>query len=335
MEAPRLGPPSPLASVGHLLRSGGVVLPLLLLCAGFGLINHRFLAPANLQTIVEQSSITVVVGIGLTFVIVMGAIDLSVEGVMAASAVGLTLVVRNPINGNDFGLFGAALAILLGVAFGFFNGVANAYLRIPSFVVTLGTWSIALGLGTVFLFAFALQGEPVIEDRFVRSLAFTNKAGFSTLTFVAIAVAVLGLLVQRFTVLGRRAYAIGGGEETARLSGIPVARCKVAVFTLAGALFGLAGVMTAVRLGVGTLQVGADTLFTSITAVVIGGTPLSGGRGGVLNTVLGAVTLGALANGMVLAGVPPFYQQAVRGVIILVVLTVAALAYRQRLRVVK
>jgi len=311
------------------------VLPLLLLCAGFEVANHRFLDPANLQTIVEQSAITVVVGVGLTFVIVMGAIDLSVEGVMAVSAVGFTLLVRNPINANDLGLLGAGFAILMGAAFGAFNGAANAYLRIPSFVATLGTWSIALGLGTVFLFVFALQGEPIIEDPFVRSLGFTNLAGFSTLTLVAFTVALIGFLIERFSLFGRRAYAIGGGEETARLSGISVARYKVAVFTLAGMLFALAGVMTAIRLGVGTLQIGADTLFTSITAVVIGGTPLSGGRGGVVNTAVGAVTLSALANGMILAGLPPIYQQAVQGVVILAVLSVAALAYRRHLRVVK
>jgi ribose transport system permease protein len=187
----------------------------------------------------------------------------------------------------------------------------------------------------VFLFIFALQGEPIIEDKLVRSLAFTNLAGFSSLTVVALAVVLLAFLVERFTLFGRRAYAIGGGEQTARLSGIPVARYKVAIFTVAGTLFALAGVMSAVRLGVGTLQIGADSLFTSITAVVIGGTPLSGGRGGVLNTVVGAVTLSALANGMILAGLPPLYQQAVQGVVILGVLSVAALSYRRRLRVVK
>jgi ribose transport system permease protein len=324
-----------LGRIGRTLRFSVGVLPLILLCIGFGLANPRFLNPSNLQTIVEQSAITVVVGVGLTFVIMIGGIDLSVEGIMAAAAVGFTLMVRNPINANDYGLLGAAIAILLGTAFGAFNGFANAYLRLPSFVVTLGTWSIALGLGTVFLFIFALQGEPIIEDKLVRSLAFTNLAGFSSLTVVALAVVLLAFLVERFTLFGRRAYAIGGGEQTARLSGIPVARYKVAIFTVAGTLFALAGVMSAVRLGVGTLQIGADSLFTSITAVVIGGTPLSGGRGGVLNTVVGAVTLSALANGMILAGLPPLYQQAVQGVVILGVLSVAALSYRRRLRVVK
>jgi ribose transport system permease protein len=324
-----------LGRIGRTLRFSVGVLPLILLCIGFGLANPRFLNPSNLQTIVEQSAITVVVGVGLTFVIMIGGIDLSVEGIMAAAAVGFTLMVRNPINANDYGLLGAAIAILVGTAFGAFNGFANAYLRLPSFVVTLGTWSIALGLGTVFLFIFALQGEPIIEDKLVRSLAFTNLAGFSSLTVVALAVVLLAFLVERFTLFGRRAYAIGGGEQTARLSGIPVARYKVAIFTVAGTLFALAGVMSAVRLGVGTLQIGADSLFTSITAVVIGGTPLSGGRGGVLNTVVGAVTLSALANGMILAGLPPLYQQAVQGVVILGVLSVAALSYRRRLRVVK
>ena len=320
---------------GAMVRSWANLVPIIALTLGFGVLAHGFLAPSNLAAIIEQSAIPVVLATGLSFVVLSGAIDLSIEGVMATTSVVVALVVANNINQNDFGLLGVVLTIGVGAAYGFFNGWINAYLRIPSFVVTLGTWSIGVGIGTSLLATFASNGNPGLQEGWLRDLALLGPLSLSRITLIAVVVVGAGWWLQHYSAFGRRITAIGGGEEIARFSGIPVDAYKVAVFVLAGALSGLAGVLTSARLGAGTVSVGADTLFTAITAVVIGGTPLSGGRGGVIQSVVGVLTLSVLADGMILAGVPPFYQQAIKGVLILGALIAAGWRLRRPLRVVK
>ena len=324
-----------LALFGAMVRSWANLVPIIALTLGFGVLAHGFLAPSNLAAIIEQSAIPVVLATGLSFVVLSGAIDLSIEGVMATTSVVVALVVANNINQNDFGLLGVVLTIGVGAAYGFFNGWINAYLRIPSFVVTLGTWSIGVGIGTSLLATFASNGNPGLQEGWLRDLALLGPLSLSRITLIAVVVVAAGWWLQHYSAFGRRITAIGGGEEIARFSGIPVDAYKVAVFVLAGALSGLAGVLTSARLGAGTVSVGADTLFTAITAVVIGGTPLSGGRGGVIQSVVGVLTLSVLADGMILAGVPPFYQQAIKGVLILGALIAAGWRLRRPLRVVK
>lgn len=322
-------------SLGAVLRPLVNVLPAIGLIFGFGVAAPGFLSPSNLAAIIEQSAIPVILATGLSFVVMSGAIDLSIEGIMATTSVAVALVVANTINQNDFGLIGVALTIGIGAAFGFCNGWINAYLRIPSFVVTLGTWSIGVGIGTSLLATFASNGNPGLQAGWLRDLSLLGPLSLSKITLIAIVVAAVGWWLQHYTSFGRRIIAIGGGEEIARFSGIPVNAYKVAVFAFAGALSGLAGVLTSARLGAGTVSVGADTLFTAITAVVIGGTPLSGGRGGVLQSVVGVLTLSVLADGMILVGVPPFYQQFIKGLLILGALIAAGWRLRQPLRVVK
>jgi ribose transport system permease protein len=321
--------------LSEVLRSWANVVPILALTLGFGVLAHGFLSASNLAAIVEQSAIPVVLTTGLSFVVLSGAIDLSIEGVMATTSVIVALLVANNINQNNFGIFGVALAIGVGALYGFVNGWINAYLRIPSFVVTLGVWSVGVGIGTSLLATFASNGNPGLQAGWLRDLALLGPLSLSPITLIAVVVVALGWWLQHYSAFGRRITAIGGGEEIARFSGIAVDAYKVAVFVFAGALSGLAGVLTSARLGAGTVSVGADTLFTAITAVVIGGTPLGGGRGGVLPSVVGVLTLSVLADGMILAGVPPFYQQAIKGLLILGALIAAGWRLRRPLRVVK
>jgi ribose transport system permease protein len=308
----------------QVLRGLRPLLPMLTLLVIFAVANHHFLSLGNLRGIVEQNAVIMVAAVGATFVILTGAIDLSVECVLLASSAVVALLVRNDATSANFGALGIVAGCLVGMVFGLVNGTLTAYGRIPSFAVTLGTWYIGVGLTTVLQARFAAAGVR-ITDPSVTALAVANKVGLSSLSFMALGVVVVGYLIQRFTVLGRRAFALGGNESIVRMSGISVARVKLAVFALAGAIYGFAGFVSVTRYGGLASGVSSGSLlFTVITAIVVGGTSLAGGRGGVLHTVLGVLTLGVLTNGMVLSGIPPFYQPIVQGALIVVALGVGA-----------
>jgi ribose transport system permease protein len=307
-----------------ILRGLRPLLPLLTLCVIFTAVDRQFLDIGNLRGIVEQNVVIMVAAIGATFVILTGAIDLSVEGVLLASSVVVALLVQNDATSANLGVLGILAGCLVGTAFGVVNGVLNAYGRIPSFAVTLGTWYIGVGLQTVLQAHYAQSGV-MITDPTINGLVLQNKGGFSSLTLLALGVLVIGYLSQRFTMLGRRAYAVGGNETIARMSGVPVARSKVLIFALAGTIYGFAGFLSVTRYGgLGSGVSSGAILFAVITAIVVGGTSLGGGRGGVIHTVLGVLTLGVLSNGLVLSGVPPFYQPIVQGALIVVALGVGA-----------
>jgi ribose transport system permease protein len=323
--------------MGRLRRLSSVayLIPLVLLFVLFSITAPDFLSGANFAAVIEQSAIPLIVSIGLTFVIMSGAIDLSMEGMMAVCSVLVALLVANTVNDNDFGLAGVLAVLVLGTAVGALNGWLNTRVGLPSFVATLGMWSIGLGSGTALLAAFAPDGNPDLQPGWLRNLAALGPFQLSAVTWIAVAVFVIAWFVQNYTVFGRRIMAIGGDEATARASGINVDATKIGIFALAGLLYALGGVLTSSRLAAGTVSIGADTLFTAITAVVVGGTPLVGGRGGIVNTLVGVLSLSILANGMILAGIPPFYQQAVKGGIILGALVLGGWSLRKPMRVVK
>jgi ribose transport system permease protein len=298
--------------------------PLLTLCVIFTAINSQFLTVANLRGVFEQNLVLVIAAVGATFVILTGGIDLSIEGVILTSSVVVALLLQNTATGSDFGPLAILLGCLVGTAFGIVNGVLHAYARIPSFAVTLGTWYAGVGLSTVLQAHFAREGV-VITDGGITRLAIQDKAGFSSLAFITFGVVVFGFLIQRLTMLGRRAYAVGGNENVARMSGIRVDRVKVGIFALAGTIYGFAGFVSVTRYGgLGSGVSSGSILFAVITAVVVGGTSMAGGRGGVFYSLLGVLTLGVLTNGMILSGVPPFYQPIVQGALIVIALGVGA-----------
>jgi ribose transport system permease protein len=305
------------------------LLVLLLLCGIIAAINPRFLLFGNFIRIAQAAMIPLVLAIGSTFVILMGSIDLSVEGVVALGAVLTSLLVRNGANALDLGLAGVALVLLTGATVGLVNGVIHVRLRIPSFMVTLGTWYVGAGLANAALGGIAVR----INDPLVRGLALQRVLGFPWGVWLALAALAVAWFIQEHTRLGRYMYALGGGEELAALSGIPAARVRILTFTLAGVFYALGGVLSGAQLGLGNAQVGQGRLFTAITAVVVGGTALSGGEGGVLQTLVGVLIVTVLANGMVLMGVSPSIQTAVQGLMIIV--AVALSVDRQRLRIIK
>jgi len=293
------------------------------------MLNPRFFEFNNVVRIANSAAIPLVLALGETFVIILGSIDLSVEGVLAVGSVVISLLVRNDSNANALGWAGVALAIVICAAIGCLNGLIHVQLRIPSFMATLGMWFVGVGIATL-----ALGGSTVrVLDTSIRSLALTRLLEFPLAVWVALGALGLAWVFERFTRFGRYVYAIGGGEDLAALSGIPVKRVKVVIFTLAGALYGLGGLLAAAQLGMGNALIGSGRLFFTITAVVVGGSALTGGEGGVLNTFIGVLIIAVLANGMVLLGISPYVQQAVQGLLIIV--AVALSIDRARLKIVK
>ncbi len=300
-----------------------------LLCAIITAFNPNFLTFGNVVRISQAAMIPLVLGLGATFIILMGSIDLSVEGVLTLGAVILSMLVLNGANHNDFGFLGALAVVLVGAGVGFINGLIHVKLKIPSFMTTLGTWFIGVGTANALLGGMAIR----INEPMIRGLAINRVLGFPWGVWLALFCLAVALIIQNHTRLGRYVYALGGGEELAALSGIPVAKVRIAVFTLAGAFYAIGGILAAAQLGLGNAQIGNGRLFTTITAVVVGGTALSGGQGGVLQTLVGVLIVVVLSNGMVLMGVPPSVQIGVQG--LMIIAAVALSIDRKRMRIVK
>jgi ribose transport system permease protein len=264
--------------------------------------------------LLRQSSILLIVAIGETYIIMMGSIDLSIEGVMALTSVIIGIFAENYFNSNDLGLIAVLLAVLTGVAMGFLNGVIHTKLRIPSFMATLGMMYVGLGLATWISNGMNL---PIL-DPMILSWARGNTGPIPNLTFFGLAMFLIAFFLERYTRFGRYVKAIGGAEDRAKLAGVPIDKYKILAFTLAGFFVGVGGVLNSARIGAGAANSGLNYLFAAITAVVVGGTALTGGTGGVLQTMIGAMIVIVIGNGMVLAGVHSFVQLAVQGVIITV-----------------
>lgn len=300
---------------------------LILLCVILGLINPNFFGVRNLSRIATQSAIPLVLGIGLTFVIVMGSIDLSIEGLVSLTAVVLSLLVLNGLNANDWGLLGVLAVLAVATGAGLVNGALHVGLKIPSFMATLGMWFVGVGAANA-----VLGGEQVrINDELVRALALERFLEMPYAVWLALAVLAVAWVIEQHTRLGRYVFAIGGGEDLAKLSGINVARVRIIVFGLAGFFYGIGGIIAAAQQGSGFPTIGQGRLFTTVTAVVVGGTSLMGGTGGVLNTLVGVLIVTVLANGMVLMGISPYVQQAVQGAMIIV--AVALTIDRMRMKI--
>jgi ribose transport system permease protein len=309
----------------------GPLIALVIISIAFTFINSSFATWSNLRAILDQASIPLVLAMGATLVILMGSIDLSIQGVMAASGLTFVLLSANSVNGNEFGVGAIIAGLVVGVIFGAFSGIIHTKLRIPSFMATLGVWYIGLGVATV-LFGDTV---PELEDTGLLSWASATPLGIANGVLVAVVVVVITVLIMRFSSLGRNALAIGADENLARLNSIPVNRYKIYIFTFAGLLSGVAGILGTMRIGNGIVEVGSGQLFFTTAAVVVGGTLLSGGRGGPLRSVVGVFLLTVINNGLILSGASPVYQQLIAGIVIVTAVVLAGLRQRSRLRIIK
>jgi len=261
----------------------------------------RFLSIDNASFLLQQSAIIAIPAFGVSLVIIAGSIDLSIGSVVA-----LTGMVAAVVDQSWGPLPAIAAALVVGVAAGFLNGVGFAILRVPSFIVTLGMLSVARGL-TIIVSA----SQPInVESGFQ---VIGHMPGILVLFAACFAGATILLT---FSTFGRQAVAIGGQERVARLSGVPITRLKVLLFAFAGFMAGIGGVALTARVGAATPTAATGLELACITAVVLGGTPLTGGVGNMTNTVVGAFIISILLNGMVIMGVPSEIQLIVQGLVL-------------------
>ncbi len=306
---PTTATPSAKLSIDRLRRSFKLqqLVPfaaLILLFVFFAVNNGgKFTASSNLMVILQQTVVLAVVAYGMTFVIVSGSIDLSVGSVVALTGV---VTASMADGGNQF--VAIVVALLVGLLAGIINGFVFAYGKIPSFIVTLGMLQVARGL------------TLVLSDGAAKPLPFDGVLGnLGLMPWIIVAGAVITVIAAvlfQFTLFGRRVKAIGGNERVATLAGVPSRRLKVAVFAFSGFMAGVGGIILASRLGTGSPTAGTGFELDVIAAVVIGGTPLTGGLGRISGTLVGAVIISMLSNGLVLMGVGDATQQIVKGVVL-------------------
>ncbi|MDO1445491.1 ribose ABC transporter permease [Rhodocytophaga aerolata] len=293
-----------------------------MLCIVLSVITPNFLTLTNISVIVKQVSINALLAFGVTFVIITGGIDLSLGSIVAVTGV----VAASFAHPDTYPLLvPLAIGLLVGIAFGAFNGFIVTKAKVPSFIVTLGTMTIGRGLALILS-----KGRPVsnLSDSF-------NFIGGGSIAGIPLPIILLGvvfiicLLLLKKTTIGRYIYAIGGNEQAAKASGIDVNNIKLFVYTLSGALAALAGIVLASRITTGQPNIGAGFELTAIAAAVIGGTSTSGGVGSITGTLLGALLIGVISNSLDLLNVSSYYQQVIMGAIIIVAVSIDTISRKK------
>ena len=284
---------------------------MIILIIVMSLISPTFLTSTNLINVAKQASITTIIGVGMTFVLVTGGIDLSVGSIMAFSG---TLAASMAVADKNLPIIVSILTgIAIGTLCGLLNGIGVSYIGFPPFIMTLGMMTIARGIPLVYT-----NGTPIfgLSGTF-NALANSRILGIPTLVYYMVVICIIGYVILSKTVLGRRIYGIGGNEEAARLSGVPVARLKMLVYVFSGFLSGIAGILICSRITSGNGTVADGYEMNAISAAVIGGVSMTGGSGSVLGMVVGAMILTIIQNSFDIIGVNSFYQDIIKGIIIL------------------
>jgi ribose transport system permease protein len=299
--------PSGIRNLLEIFRKGSAFVILILIAGGFAIMSTQFLTINNLLTVALQTSIIALVGIGMTFTIITGGIDLSVGSVAAlCGALAAGLATR-----NGLGTYPAILiALMAGVAVGALNGAMVVYGRIPPFVATLASMAIARGLTLVYT-----SGKPI--SGIDKSFTFwaDSVLGIPVPLILLIVVAIIAYVVLSHSAFGLHVFAIGGGEETARLATVPAKKVKMGVYMISSLLAAVAGIILTARLWSAQPNSGTGLELDAIAAAVLGGTSLAGGAGSITGTIAGAFIIGVLSNGLNLLEVPSYSQQVVKGLV--------------------
>ncbi len=309
---------APASSGGGISREAIVkwapLLVLLVLIAFFAIMEPRFFSVRNFARIGISSAPALMVAIGVTFIIIMGSIDLSMEGTVSVSAV-LFAFAFLALGGTlaSWAWVAIPMALIVGGMIGFLNGLIHIKLKIPSFMASLAMGFVGTG------FALLLTGGDRIriEDELFRSLLTVRWFNFPIMCYVALLFVLIAWFIQSRTTLGRNFYAVGGGEELAHASGLNVNRVRLMGFMLAGIFYAVGALLAVGRIGIAETATGNNFMFISITSVVVGGTALWGGIGGVWNTVVGVLIVNVINNGMVVIGLPGWLQDGVLGLLVI------------------
>ncbi|CAN7674412.1 ABC transporter permease [Trinickia sp. LjRoot230] len=307
------------------IAEAGPLIALIAACAFFITQSHRFLSFQNFSLILQQTMVVAVIAIGQTLVVLTAGIDLSCGMVMAFGSIVMTKFAMNlgvpPV-----------LAILCGLAasasFGLLNGLLVTRVKLPSFIVTLGTLNIAFALTQIYSSAETVSNLPDAM-MFLGNTFAVGPAEVTYGTVLALLLYLVTWFVLRNTVPGRHLYALGNNPEAARLMGLSSQRILVSVYTIAGAIYGIAALLLVSRTGVGDPQAGQTENLDSITAVVLGGTSLFGGRGSIVGTLLGALIVGVFRNGLTLIGVSSVYQVLITGILVILAVAADKLSHRR------
>ena len=301
-------------------ESLGILPILVVIIILFAVLNGNFLRPNNMMNILRQASINIVLAAGMTLVILTARIDLSVGSILATTAVISLLVSLNPA----LQPFTIIIPLLVGLGFGALNGVLIAYVKLPFFIVVLG--SMTALRGAAYLLA---NGTTLINNDL--NFAWIGNSYLGPVPWLAvIALTIIAIMwfILKKTVLGVRIYAVGGNAQAARLTGINVKFIIVFVYAISGLLSGLGGVMTASRLYSASGLLGNGYELDAIASVILGGTSILGGSGSVLGTLVGALIIAVLNNGLTLMNVSYFWQLVVRGVVIVVAVLIERFRHR-------
>jgi fructose transport system permease protein len=300
----------------------GPFIALLIACIFFAITTDRFFSAENLSLILQQVMVVGVLAIGQTLIILTAGIDLSCGMVMALGSIVMTKFAA------DFGL-PTVLAVLCGIAvtvlFGFVNGLLVTTIKLPPFIVTLGTFNVAFAITQLYSQAQTITDVPDA----MTWLGNTFAVGGGAVSYGVVLMIILYVLVWlwlRETGAGRHVYAVGNNPEATRLVGIPTERVLLGVYVLAGFFYGVASLLSVARTGVGDPNAGQTENLDTITAVVLGGTSLFGGRGVILGSLAGAVVVGVLRNGLTLMGVSSVYQVLVTGILVILAVSVDQLS---------
>jgi ribose transport system permease protein len=303
-------------------RLSGLVLLLLIILTGLSLARpDTFFQQQNLFNILKQVSIVTIVAVGQTFIIVSGGIDLSVGFSLGLSGVIMAFCLKT---GMPLPL-AITTGMVTGTLVGALNGLVITKFRLPPFIATLGMAKIARGIMYVIT-----KGYPIpVKNEFIFTLGNGYIGPFPILTIVMVLIVIAGAYIMSSTVFGNTTKAIGGNELAARLSGISVEKNKVMLYALTGLLCGIGGILLSGRVNSGNPNAGLNFDLDSIAAVIVGGTAMSGGEGTIIGTVLGALILGVIKNGLILMNVSMYWQTVITGIIIITVCAIDAATHKK------
>lgn len=290
-------------------NQAGLIGVILVLCIAFTCLNNTFITGANLMNIVRQSAVMIIVAMGVTFVMISGELDLSIGGVACLTGMAVSKMMTSGIP------IAAAilLGLMIGAVFGFVNGFLTTKFNLPSMIVTLATMNLANGSASLITGGTAIYNLP-------EKFEFLGRGYIGRIpvqvVFMAVVVAVCAVVLSKM-LLGRYALAIGGNEKVARLAGISVVKYKLIYFVFCGLCASFAGMILTSRLASGQPNLASNMMMDTLTAVVLGGTAMSGGSGSIGGSVMGALLLTIISNGLTINGVNTFWQMIISAVILI------------------